>query len=186
MTTPEITDTAISHVKADESERFVAFIVETFMWTGIYFLLSSAIDTPYPPYLEFLGTWPLFIAYKAYMVHQHGSHFGHMVAGIQIVDYRTGGKPRLSQVLARTIPELSYELLVPLIINAFMVIVRDDHRHSFDLFAGTIAVKRREDTTDVEYSDDEPTPPPEKKPEPDDPILYREPEPYRETRKPRF
>lgn len=149
------TGETVTHVRADEVDRFIGFIVESVIWSVVFFGLKSLFDTPLPFYVETIGTWPLFIAYKSFMLHKNGAHLGHMVAGIQIVDYRTGGKLSARQAVARTLPEFSYEFIIPLIVNVFMVIARDDHRHAFDLIAGTIAVKAKEEEAEAEYSDEE-------------------------------
>ena len=167
----------IAHTRADEGDRWVGFLVETVIWGVVFFSLKGLFDTPLPFYVETIGTWPLFIAYKSFMLYKNGAHLGHMVAGIQIVDYRTGGKLSVGQAIARTIPEFSYELIIFLVVNAYMVMVRDDHRHAFDLIAGTIAVKAKDEEIEAEYTDEENSRDggsgPQQK-ETDDGTLYRE------------
>ena len=101
------------------------------------------------------------------MIWQNGSNLGHMIAGARIVDYHTGGKPTLLQAALRTIPEISYELFIPIFINAYMIITREDHRHTFDIMAGTISVRRVETESEAKYTDDYET---------EDPTIYRESE----------
>lgn len=163
-----------THVRPDATSRFVSFMIESLLWSGIWFdiraLLPERWDIPF--YLETIHTWPLFVTYKTLMLWKTGSHLGQMFAGYRIVDYRTGSSLTLPQAFLRTAPEFTYEFFVPLLINLAMVFLRDDHRHTFDLMAGTIAVEDARDETEVQYVDDEPAPPPTQT----DPKLYRESE----------
>ncbi len=161
---------AAVHTRTDPSIRCFGFIIESFLWSVIYFAISSAL--PIPPYLEFIGAWPIFIAYKTMMVWHTGSHIGHMVVGAQIVDYRTGNPVSFHQALFRTVPEILYAFLLPTAVNAAMIFFTKNHRHVFDQLAGTISVVRVDPRPDIEYVDAEPPQP--APPDDDDPILYRE------------
>ena len=105
-----------------------------------------------------------------------GAHIGHLATGIRIVDYRTGGPISLKQASIRTIPELSYEFFVTAIINIILIFTREDHRHSFDLFAGTIAITSRDpEPSEASYHDEDQNQEMAKMPKTaTDPILYRE------------
>ena len=150
--TPDIPAEKLTLVRTDPMDRFFGFIIEVVIWTSIYAGLRWTFDLP--PYADIIGTWPIYITYKTIMLWKHGSHLGHMAIKAKIVDYQTGQPLTLGQAALRTVPEILHDLLIPLIINAAMTFMRDDHRHAFDIIAGTISVKRPDDPPHVDYQDD--------------------------------
>ena len=165
----ELAGTTIT--RADPLRRLGSFLIESVLWGLVYWMLSASL--PWPGWAELIGTWPLYIAYKTVLLQRQGAHLGHRLAGIRIVDYRTGGPLSWSQAAIRTVPEFSHEAVIPLLVNVIMVTVREDHRSAFDLLAGTIAVRADEEPAEVEYEDEETAGTEQSAP---DPEVYRESE----------
>ena len=134
----------IVRTTAPTDDRMVAYAVELVIWTAIWWSISWTFDMP--TWTELVSTWPLFIVYKTTMLWKTGSTLGHLTTGVRIVNNATGEGLTFRQATLRTLPEISYELLVPLVINAAMAATRRDRRHTFDFLAATVAVQRTKET----------------------------------------
>ena len=165
--------TTNSFTRADPVIRAGAFLIECIIWTFIWWGVSSQLS--FPTYVELISTWPAFVIYKTTMLWRIGAHIGHLALGIRIVDYETGGHLSFKQAFIRTLPEVSYEFFVTAIINLLMIFNRADHRHCFDLFAGTIAtISDNPETSNLSYHDETPDTKPTA---PADTTIYRKSEP---------
>ena len=80
------------------------------------------------------------LIYHAAMIKLCGGTLGHLAVGGRIVHHRTGKRISLARSIARAALGSLDLLYVPLLVNAVFVLARHDHRHLYDLLAGTVAV----------------------------------------------
>ena len=82
------------------------------------------------------------LIYHAAMINRCGGTLGHLAVGGRIVHHRTGKRISLARSTARAALGSLDLLYIPLLINAVFVLARNDHRHLYDLLAGTVAVRK--------------------------------------------
>ena len=91
--------------------------------------------------------------YHAVMIKLCGGTLGHLAVGGQIVHHRTGKRISLARSTSRAALGSLDLLYVPMLVNAVFVLARRDHRHLYDLLAGTVAVRKE---TSPKTTGDEP------------------------------
>lgn len=108
-------------------------------------LLAGILHSSLPLVLAYLAVWiVLFIADETLRIHRHGATIGHHLAGLVVVDRRTGQAPSTGRSLARatTIALLIYvPVLWPLLIVSLLMMRWSDVGQGLpDLAGKTIVV----------------------------------------------
>ena len=120
----------------DRGRRFLALLLEVAIWTLALMVLALIIPEPFATAVGLIA----YIAYRAYMVRRYGGTLGHLAAKGRVVSVYTGERPTLGQAISRAALSLLDLLIAPFLINIAMVLFRQDHRHLYDLIAGTAVV----------------------------------------------
>ena len=119
--------------------RLGAFLIKAVFWSSI----GTLIELPDPA-----GTVmaPVVVTaqlcYRAPMVSRHGGTLGHLAIRARVRDYGTGNPASPARAWGRATAGLLDLPAVPILVNAIMVLKREDGRHLYGLLAHTAVVER--------------------------------------------
>ena len=81
------------------------------------------------------------LCHRALTASRHNGTLGHLAVRARVRDYGTGNLAFPAQAWGRATAELPDLLAVPVLVNAAMVMTREDRRHIYDLLADTVVVE---------------------------------------------
>ena len=140
----------VSHAYLNRWPRAAAAMIDFAIYLGLVVviaLVSVSTGRDFNEHVVQALIQAAGVAYHAVTIHLYGGAPSHLAVQARVVNHRTGEQLTIGRSTARALPGVLDLLIVPIIINAALVMTRPDRRHLYDVIAGTVVVSHEQAPT---------------------------------------